>query len=155
MLKVKFFPQINLVLAKQRRQPQKQQKQHKTQGFYLGSAQAYGVLCAFQGKPGPHSLDRCPQSSELNPSWSFQCHPLSSLHAFPQKLFQIRSFDCALRPILELAFVLGGSTSPGHVLSMVKWSITNSSMTRLAQTYGPGRTVPSWIMHSVPVSQEV
>lgn len=89
------------------------------------------------------------------PAGPSSVNPLSSLHAFSPKLFQIRSFDCALLPILELTFVLEGNTSPGHVLNTAKWSITNFNMTRLAQPCGPGRPVPSQITHSVPVSQGV
>lgn len=76
-----------------------------------------------------------------------------SMH-FLQSSFRF-VLSIALLPILELTFVLEGNTSPGHVLNTAKWSITNFSMTRLAQPCGPGRPVPSQITHSVPVSQGV
>lgn len=101
-------------------------------GFLLGLCSSLWSALCLPEKPGPHSLDRCPQSSELNPSWSFQCQPPQFPPCISSKALSDSFFRLCPTPHIGTCLCSWGSTSPGHVLSLVKWSITNSSMTRLA-----------------------
>lgn len=68
---------------------------NKTQGFQLGSAQTYGVLCDFHGKQGSHSLDWCPQSFKIEPQLIF---PMS-IPSVPSMRFLQSSFIFALSTV--------------------------------------------------------